>query len=99
MKTNKPTILSNNIFMVAVVTILILTIPLVAMQFSSEVNWSVADFIIMGVLLFGTGTILTYGVSKLKSRNHRIIFGIAVALSFLYIWAELAVGIFTNLGS
>jgi hypothetical protein len=43
---------------VAVVTGLILLIPLVAMQFTNEVNWSVTDFILMGSLLFGTGTLL-----------------------------------------
>ena len=33
----------------------LLMVPLVAMRFTSEVNWSVFDFIVAGVLLFGTG--------------------------------------------
>jgi len=36
----------------AVVVALILLIPLVAMQFTSEVNWTLSDFVFAGVLLF-----------------------------------------------
>ncbi len=37
----------------AVVIALILMIPLVAMQFTNEVNWDLFDFVVMGALLFG----------------------------------------------
>src|ERR1041385_1445087 len=40
---------------VALATASMLMVPLVAMQFTGEVNWSTGDFIVMGVLLFGTG--------------------------------------------
>ena len=32
---------------------IILLLPLVAMQFSNEMNWGLGDFAIAGVLLFG----------------------------------------------
>ena len=37
---------------VAMATIALLLIPLVAMQFTREVDWTAGDFLVMGVLLF-----------------------------------------------
>ena len=54
----------------AVVVALILLIPLVAMQFTSEVNWTLSDFVFAGVLLFGTG--LTYELVARKAGGIRV---------------------------
>jgi hypothetical protein len=43
---------------IALATALILLLPLVAMQFTDEVDWGVADFAAAGVLLGGTGLLL-----------------------------------------
>ena len=83
---------------VAVATGIVLLIPLIAMQFTEEVNWSAIDFIVMGLLVFGTGSLFVL-VFRRVPRKWRIIACIMIALAFLYVWAELAVGIFTNLGS
>jgi len=40
---------------ISITAILILLIPFVAMLFTDEVKWTVADFLIVGVLLLGTG--------------------------------------------
>lgn len=87
----------KSISRVLVGTALILAIPLIAMQFTREVNWTLSDFVIMGILLFGTGLLLDY-VTRMGGKN-KVLLGAAVVLGFLYIWAELAVGIFTNFGS
>jgi hypothetical protein len=81
------------LILLAIVTIL-LTIPMIAMQFTYEVDWSVSDFIIMGVLLSGTGLILDLVLRKVKSTSRIILFCGAVLITFILIWAELAVGIF-----
>lgn len=83
---------------VAVATGSILLIPAIAMQFTSEVNWDVADFVVMGLLLFGTGSLLLM-VSRRASRKQRLVISALVIAAFLLVWAELAVGVFTNLGS
>ena len=90
---------SNYISRIALGTAVILLVPLVAMQFTDEVDWGIADLIVIGTLLFGAGLIYELIASKVRSRNHRIGIGILLAAAVLYIWAELAVGIFTNWGS
>lgn len=74
--------------------LLLLAIPFIAMQFTSEVNWSLMDFIVMGVLLMGTGLVIDFIWRKAKHTQHKILIGSLVLLTFLLIWAELAVGIF-----
>ena len=81
------------IILLAIVAALLL-IPFIAMQFTDEVAWTSFDFIVMGVLLFGTGLLCELSVRKIKSNKHRILICGAILLVFLLIWAELAVGIF-----
>lgn len=83
---------------VAAATGLILLIPLVAMQFTKEVDWSHRDFAIMGLLLFGMGSLFIL-VARRVAHSRRLLVGALFLAALLYIWAELAVGIFTNLGS
>lgn len=83
---------------VAAVTCLLLAIPLIAMQFTMEVQWDVLDFVVMGALIFSAGSVFVLFARK-ASRKRRVLVGSLVAVVLLYIWAELAVGIFTSLGS
>ncbi|MBD8019031.1 hypothetical protein [Kaistella pullorum] len=73
---------------------MLLVLPLVAMQFTKEVNWTVSDFVIGGILLFGTAGIIDFVLRKVKSRRNRIILSVSVLLVLMLIWAELAVGLF-----
>jgi len=92
-------IMQNKIFLgIALAPALVLLIPLIAMQFTSEVNWTLSDFIIMGVLLFGMGSMFVL-VARKTRKEHRLVIGIAFAAALLWIWAELAVGVFTTWGS
>lgn len=79
---------------ILLLTACILLVPLVAMQFSDEVNWSPGDFVIAGALLVGTGLVFELVVRKITNPRRRLIFGIVLIFAFLLIWADLAVGIF-----
>ncbi len=73
---------------------IILLVPLVAMQFTSEVQWTLSDFLIGAVLLLGTGLLLELLLRVIKKTSLRIAVGAAILLILLLVWAELAVGIF-----
>lgn len=92
-------IMRNNAFAwIALATCFILLVPLVAMQLTDAVNWNIMDFVVMGSLLFGAGSIFIL-VARKTSRKYWPAIGAVVAAALLYVWAELAVGIFTDLGS
>jgi hypothetical protein len=57
---------------VAVVTALILLVPLVGMQISEGVDWSVADFVFAAVLLVGTGLLLELAVRNADKLAYRV---------------------------
>ncbi len=72
----------------------ILLIPFIAMQFTTEVDWSLFDFILMGILLTGTGVLIELAIRKIKTNPQRLIVLGVILLGFFLIWVELAVGIF-----
>ena len=73
---------------------LLLLIPFIAMQFTDEVNWTLFDFVVAGVLLLGTGLLCELVMRKVKKKDHRIAICGAILVVLFLIWAELAVGIF-----
>ena len=64
------------------------------MQFSDGVTWSVLDFVVAGILLFGTGLACELVIRKVRKIGHRIAICVAILTALLLIWIELAVGIF-----
>jgi hypothetical protein len=84
---------SKSVVRVALATALILLLPFLAMQFTDEVVWNLADFAVAGVLLFGAG--LTYALLARKAGNiaYRAAVGVAVAAALVLVWMNLAVGI------
>ena len=85
---------AKNVIRIAIVVGLILFMSLIAMQFTGEVIWSLADFVIMGTLLFGTGLALEFTRKKLTKPVCRISGLPVLVITFLLTWAELAVGVF-----
>jgi hypothetical protein len=73
--------------------VLILLLPLVAMQFTDQVNWGLGDFALAGALLFGTLLTFELAVRSTGSLAYRGAVGLALAAAVLLIWVNLAVGI------
>ncbi|GAA5522747.1 hypothetical protein LQ318_13400 [Aliifodinibius salicampi] len=96
MNTNQK--LYQPIAALAFTTVLILLIPLVAMQFTNEVHWTLSDFIFAGGLLFGTGImyiLVTRILATRKAANsaYRVAVGFALFTGLFLIWVNAAVGI------
>lgn len=85
---------NKRLVIVVLIVALLLLIPLIAMQFTDEVNWTLFDFIIASVLLLGTGLLYELVGRKVKNIWIRIAICVALLIMLLLIWAELAVGIF-----
>ena len=85
---------NKRLFGIVLTVVLILLIPLIAMQFTSEVDWSPFDFLVMGVLLLGTGLACELVLRKVKKTAYRVAIVAGILVALLLIWAELAVGIF-----
>lgn len=91
MKTSS---LRASLLRVALATALLLLVPLVAMQFTREVDWGILDFVAAGALLFGAGTAMVLAMRRFERPLPRGLALAAIALCFFLVWAELAVGIF-----
>ena len=89
----KSTSLGTSLLYVIAGTLLILAIPLVAMQFTTEVNWSVTDFVVMGLLLVGVGLAFVLITRHAGSFVYRLAGLAAIGSTFLLIWVNLAVGL------
>ncbi|MNG06948.1 hypothetical protein D3C84_902260 [compost metagenome] len=88
-------IMQNKRLIIIMITVaLLLFIPLIAMQFTDEVNWTLFDFIVAGVLLLGTGMMCELIMRRITKISLRITVCVTLLAIFLLIWAELAVGIF-----
>jgi hypothetical protein len=83
----------NRLLIISFIMALLLLLPLIAMQFTKEVNWTLSDFAIAGVLLFGTGLLCELAIRKIKNTQYRIAVVLAILVVLLFVWAELAIGI------
>ncbi len=77
----------------AMATALVLLLPLLGMLITDEVAWGLADFVLAGALVFGTG--LTYEVMARRRGGIAYRAGIFVSLAaaFILVWMMGAVGI------
>ncbi|MDH3697941.1 MAG: hypothetical protein OEQ81_04700 [Flavobacteriaceae bacterium] len=89
---------SKRLFIWAGIVALLLLIPLIAMQFTSEVNWDFTDFAIMGAILFGLGFAYELIASRSANTVYRTAFGVGLLGAFLLFWVNAAVGIIGNEG-
>lgn len=72
----------------------LLLIPLIAMLFTDEVNWSLFDFIAAGMLLMGTSLACELIMKRVSKLSLRITLCVLLLVTLLLVWIELAVGLF-----
>lgn len=71
----------------------LIALPAIAMQFTSEVNWTAADFIFAIILLGGAGLAIELAVRASDSWAYRAGAIVAVGAGLLLLWGNAAVGI------
>jgi hypothetical protein len=90
-----PMIVKQNKRLIGIVIgiLILLSVPLVAMLFTDEVDWGFSDVIVAGVLLFGAGLTFEFGARKSGRSAYRVALGVGVGAALLLLWANGAVGI------
>ena len=73
---------------------LLLLLPGLAMQFTSEIRWDRQDFLVFGGMLLIACGAFELAMRLTAGRRSRLLAGAVIATAFLLVWAELAVGIF-----
>ena len=73
--------------------LLLLVIPLILNLFLTEFQWSLFDFLVMAILLTIVGFAIEIIRYKIQNKRTRLILMLLMLLFFVFVWAELAVGI------
>lgn len=76
------------------VPVLLMLTAFFANLFAEGWNWSPADFIIAGSLLFGTAFFINLVIRSKKSLRYKLLICFAILLVLALVWIELAVGLF-----
>jgi hypothetical protein len=71
---------------------ILLALPAIAMRYTNEVDWDVADFIVMGALFGSIGLGIEFLIRQSDSLAYRAGAVAALVTSFLIIWINAAVG-------
>jgi hypothetical protein len=71
----------------------LLLLPLVAMQFTDEVNWDETDFVVFSAMLAVACGTFELSVRMTGNALYRAAVGVAVVAAFILVWINLAVGI------
>ena len=74
--------------------LLLLVIPLIGINFTDEIDWSLPDFIVAGLNLLVFSICANFIILKISNKNRRVVFITILLILFVLVWAELAVGIF-----
>ncbi|MET4108009.1 hypothetical protein [Hymenobacter sp. UYP22] len=85
--------LPKSLLLVALVTGLLLLIPLVAMQYTAEVNWTFSDFVFAAVVLFGAGATFVFIARMGNNGTYRLAAATGVLAGLMLVWANAAVGL------
>ena len=73
---------------------LLLLLPLIAMRFTHEVNWSAGDFVAAALLLGGGALFYDLAERHWTRPSQRLLIGGAILFVVMLVWAEGAVGLF-----
>jgi hypothetical protein len=94
MSTNAPPTRSNPLrWLIWGGALALWLLPLVASRFTTEVNWSIGDYVAWAVMLLVACGLYEIGTRMSGNTAFRAGTGLAVGAGFLMVWVNLAVGI------
>ena len=85
---------TNRLLFIIGLVALLLLIPFATMFFTDQVNWTLFDFIIAGILLLTFGLLIETAIRNIQKRKHKILICSFILFMLIITWVELAVGVF-----
>lgn len=85
---------ANSPWIIPIAVSVILAVPFVAMMLTEQVNWSMSDFLVAGLLLTSLGFAGRWILSNVRPLHYKVISVLLLLSVLIIIWLELAVGIF-----
>lgn len=79
--------------------VLAATAVLLAVPFLFGAAWTKIDFLTAGFLIFTSGLLYTFIKRKIDDKKRSFYLISFLGLLFLYVWIEMAVGVFTDFGN
>ncbi len=89
MNINNILISKNRVFVVLLRVVLVLLLPLIAMQFTTEVNWDIGDFVVAGVILSFLGYLYEVLTKASNNKIQKIVIGLMIIGLFTFVWVSL----------
>lgn len=83
---------TKDIALITLIPAALLLIPLVAMRYTAEVNWTGSDFAVAWVLLAGAGLAYKLITQRTGHLAYRAGSALGVATALMVVWGNLAVG-------
>ena len=74
--------------------LLLLIIPLIGMNLTDEIDWTLSDFIISGLILLVFSLTINFIILRISNRKKRVFYITILFILFMLFWTELALGIF-----
>ena len=71
----------------------VLLTPLIAMQFTREVDWTGSDFALAAILLGGAGLVYELAARRSPDARRKLVIGGGLLVVVVLIWLQGAVGI------
>lgn len=86
----------KNVNLIVITVLFLLCIPLIAMQFSDDINWDMTDFLIAALLLLVTGLIIELVVRKVSNTNYKLLVIAGIIILMILTFIEIGVGVFNT---
>lgn len=87
---------SKKIMIYTAIILVLLALPLLAMQFSNAIDWQAGDFAMATVLFVSATLVIEITKRLIPNKTPRRIFMAVGILVIVLIWLELAVGVFNS---
>jgi len=71
----------------------VLLVPLIAMQFTEQVNWKIGDFVVAAAMVLFASLIYFHITQRQRKQTNNLFWGLLIGFLFISLWVVLAIDI------